>query len=81
MQRVEAPVVVSVSDLKKSPKAILNAAPGEAIAILNHNRIMAYMLPPHIYEAMLELLDDIKLAELIKTRSGEKRIPVNIDDL
>lgn len=81
MQRVEAPVAVSVSDLKKSPTAIMNEANGEAVAVLNHNRIMAYMVPADVYEAMLDRLDDLYLAEIIKSRSGEKGIPVDINDL
>jgi antitoxin StbD len=81
MQRVEAPVAVSVSDLKKSPTAIMNEANGEAVAVLNHNRIMAYMVPADVYEAMLDRLDDLYLAEIIKSRSGEKGVPVDINDL
>ncbi|MEK1851816.1 MAG: type II toxin-antitoxin system Phd/YefM family antitoxin [Phyllobacterium sp.] len=81
MQRVEAPVAVSVSDLKKSPTAIMSEANGEAVAVLNHNRIMAYMVPANVYEAMLDRLDDLYLAEIIKSRSGEKGEPVDINDL
>jgi antitoxin StbD len=81
MQRVEASVAVTVSDLKKSPTAIMNEAQGEAVAVLNHNRVMAYMVPAEVYEAMLDRLDDIHLAEIIKSRSNEKGIPVDIDDL
>jgi antitoxin StbD len=81
MQRVEAPVAVSVSDLKKSPTAIMNEANGEAVAVLNHNRIMAYMVPADVYEAMLDRLDDLYLAEIIKSRSREKGVPVDINDL
>jgi antitoxin StbD len=42
MQRVEASVAASVSDLKKSPTAIMHEANGEVAAVLNYNRIMAY---------------------------------------
>lgn len=45
MQRVEAEIAVSVSDLKKNPTAIVDGAQGSAVAILNHNRVMAYMVP------------------------------------
>ncbi|WP_420959781.1 type II toxin-antitoxin system Phd/YefM family antitoxin [Brucella sp. IR073] len=81
MQRVEASLAVSVSDLKKSPTAVLDEAQGEAVAVLNHNRIMAYMVPADVYEAMLERLDDLYLAELVKERAAEKGEPVDIDDL
>ena len=81
MQRVEASVAVSVSDLKRSPTAVMEEAQGEAVAVLNHNRIMAYMVPADLYESMLERLDDLYLAELVKARVGEKGEPVDIDAL
>ena len=81
MQRVEANIAVSVSDLKKSPSAVMDEANGEAVAVLNHNRIMAYMVPASVYEAMLEKLDDIRLIEIIRKRADEKGISVDIDAL
>jgi len=81
MQRVEANIAVSVSDLKKSPSAVMDEAKGEAVAVLNHNRIMAYMVPADVYEAMLEQLDDIRLTEIIRKRADEKGISVDIDAL
>ncbi|WP_105429083.1 type II toxin-antitoxin system Phd/YefM family antitoxin [Neorhizobium sp. T6_25] len=81
MQRVEAEVAVSVSDLKKNPTAIVEGASGVAVAILNHNRIMAYMVPASTYEAMIDALDDQALAEIAKARATEKGVPVSLDDL
>ncbi|CDZ49286.1 type II toxin-antitoxin system Phd/YefM family antitoxin [Neorhizobium galegae] len=81
MQRVEAEVAVSVSDLKKNPTAIIEGASGVAVAILNHNRIMAYMVPASTYEAMIDALDDQALAEIAKARATEKGVPVGLDDL
>nr|WP_250810876.1 type II toxin-antitoxin system Phd/YefM family antitoxin [Neorhizobium tomejilense] len=81
MQRVEAEVAVSVSDLKKNPTAIVEGASGAAVAILNHNRIMAYVVPASTYEAMIDALDDQALAEIAKARATEKGVPVSLDDL
>ncbi|WP_027993641.1 type II toxin-antitoxin system Phd/YefM family antitoxin [Sinorhizobium meliloti] len=81
MQRVEASVAVSVSDLKKSPTAVMGEAQGETVAVLNHNRVMAYLVPADVYESMLERLDDLYLAELVKERADEKGEPVDIDAL
>jgi antitoxin StbD len=81
MQRVEAKVAVSVSDLKKSPTAVMQKAQGEPVAVLNHNRVMAYMVPADAYEAMLERLDDQFLVEIIKARASEKPVAVAIDEL
>ena len=81
MQRVEANVAVSVSDLKKNPSQIMAQADGEPVAVLNHNRVMAYMVPAARYEAMMEYLDDLELAEIIKRRAGEVPVRVNLDEL
>ena len=81
MERVEADMVVSVSDLKRNPTAVMSDAQGEPVAVLNHNRVMAYLVPPRTYEAMLERLDDLDLIEIIKSRAREVGVPVNIDDL
>jgi antitoxin StbD len=81
MQRVEAAIAVSVSDLKKNPSAVVDGASGAPIAILNHNRVMAYMVPADTYEAMVDALDDQALVEIAKARAGEKGVPVDIDEL
>ena len=81
MQRVEAQIAVSVSDLKKSPTAIMAKADGEAVAVLNHNRVMAYMVPADAYEAMVEQLDDLALAEIVRARASEVPVRVSLDDL
>lgn len=81
MQTIEAKIAVSVSELKKSPSGVMNDAQGEAVAILNHNRIMAYMVPAEVYEAMIERLDDLRLIEIAKARASEKGEPVDLNDL
>jgi len=81
MQNVMADRAVSVSELKKNPSAVMSGAQGGAVAVLNHNRVMAYMVPTDVYEAMMERLDDMDLVELVKARSQEAPIPVSLDDL
>lgn len=81
MQRVEAAIAVSVSDLKKNPSAIVDDASGSPVAILNHNKVMAYMVPADTYEAMVDALDDQALVEIAKARTEERGVPVDIDEL
>lgn len=40
---------VSVTELKKSPAAVLRQAEGRAVAVLNHNRPEAYLVPAAPY--------------------------------
>ena len=81
MQRIAAELSASISDLRKSPSSVMAAANGQPVAILNHNRIMAYMVPAETYEAILDRLDNLALVEIVKSRADEKGVPVNIDDL
>jgi len=81
MQSILADVAVSVSELKKNPSGILAGADGMPVAVLNHNRVMGYMVPAELYEQMMERLDDLELVEIVKARSGEEPVPVRLDDL
>lgn len=72
---------ISISDLKKNPSAAIAAAEGFPIAILNRNSPAAYLVPAEAWEEILERLDDMELAEIVRRRQGQKRIRVNIDDL
>jgi antitoxin StbD len=81
MQRIEATLSASISDLRKSPSSLMAAAQGEAVAIFNRNRIMAYMVPAATYEAIVDRLDDLALVEIAEARAEEKGVSVDIDEL
>lgn len=83
MENILANLSVSVTELKKNPTALLNAANGEPVAILNHNKPAAYLVPAEVYERMLNLIEDLELADLVKERQKEKdqAIRVSLDDL
>jgi antitoxin StbD len=72
---------VSISDLKKNPSAVIAAADGFPVAILNRNTPAAYLVPAAAWEELMERLDDLELAAIVRARAGEVGIPVNIDDL
>ena len=75
MQRIHARSSVSISDLKKNPSGIISQAHGEPVAILNHNRPTAYLIPATAYELLMERLDDLDLAQLVRERQHEPSIP------
>ncbi|WP_458131731.1 type II toxin-antitoxin system Phd/YefM family antitoxin [Pseudomonas sp. R3-41] len=83
MQNILADVAVSVSELKKNPSAVLSGANGLPVAVLNHNRVMGYMVPANVYEAMVERLDELELVHLVKARLDANETPVqaSLDDL
>ena len=57
MEQVLANRSVSITELKRSPSAVLEQAGSEPVAVLNHNRPAAYLLSPEVYGAMLERLN------------------------
>ena len=72
---------VSISELKKNPSAVIAQADGFPVAVLNHNKPAAYLVPAAAFEAMMEKLDDIELAKLVKEREHEPTVKVSPDDL
>ena len=74
-------MVASITDLKKHPMATFESAQGESIAILNHNEPVFYCVPAAMYEAMMEVMEDIALEPMIKKRMKEEKVKVNLNDL
>jgi len=73
----------SVSELKKNPSQLIEQSEGESIAILNHNKPTAYLVPADKYERMMEELDDLNISRIIQEREQEKKLAqeVSLDDL
>lgn len=74
-------VSISISDLKKNPSAAIEAAGGFPVAVLNRNTPAAYLVPAKAWEELMDRLEDIELAELVRARAGQEEIEVSIDDL
>ena len=73
----------SITELKRNPNAILQAAEGETVAILNHNKPLAYLIPAEQYQLLLNVLEDKTLNAIADQRinDGTDPIKVEIDDL
>jgi len=74
-------LTASITELKKHPMATVKSAEGEPLAILNRNEPVFYCIPAKMYEAMIDVLEDIRLAKIVKERAHEQEIEVNINDL
>ncbi|HKI44416.1 MAG TPA: type II toxin-antitoxin system prevent-host-death family antitoxin [Balneolales bacterium] len=83
MESVLAGCSASISELKKNPSALIEQSGGEPIAILNHNRPTAYLVPAETYEALLEKIEDYQLGVLVQERQHEKisAVEVTLDEL
>lgn len=81
MEAILAGASVSITELKRNPSAIIEAADNEAVAVLVHNRPSAYLIPADAYQRLIDRLEDLELAELVRARAGERRIKVALDEL
>lgn len=83
MRQVLADFSVSISELKKNPSSLLSQASGSPIAVLNHNKPAAYLIPADTYEAIMEMIEDYELGKLVEERRGERAeaVAVSLDDL
>jgi len=83
MNTILSTFTASVSELKKNPSQLLESSYGEAIAILNHNKPTAYLLPAEKYDEILDQLEDIELSKLVESRKSEKKsaVSVSLDEL
>ena len=81
MDRIFASASVSISDLKKNPSRVILRAEGAPVAILNHNKPSAYLVPAETFEAVMEKLEEYELAKLVEERAEEATVKVSLDDL
>jgi len=81
MDKIYARASVSISDLKKNPSRIINEAEGSPVAILNHNKPSAYIIPAETFEALMEKFEDYELSRLVKERENEPTVKVSLDEL
>lgn len=71
----------SISELKKNPMAVVEQADGFPVAVLNRNQPAFYCVPAAAYELLMDKLEDIELAQMVKDRENQPEIEVDIDDL
>ncbi len=81
--RMMAGISVSITDFKANPNAIMEQSEGEAIAVLKSNEPCFYAVPPELFEAMSEAMEDLVLLIQANARlsDGKKPIDVNLSDL
>ena len=72
MQPILANYTASITELKKSPTQLLKDAGDEAVAILNHNVVSAYLVPSSLYEKMMDVMDDYYLSKEVEERLNYK---------
>ena len=83
LESIHAGKTASISEFKKNPQAVIDAARGESVALLNRNKTTAYIVSPKVYERLLEIAEDMELGRIYEERKNEleNAIEVNIDEL
>ena len=83
MQPIFATQTASISELKANPSALIKQSDGESIAILNHNKPVAYLVSSDVFERMMEAMDDMALSQTVSARMNDGQVPikVSLDDL
>jgi antitoxin StbD len=51
------------------------------LTILNHNVPVFYIVPARAYEELLDKLEDIELAAIVRARLGQPEIKVSLSEL
>lgn len=81
METILTNASISITELKRNPSAVIEAAGDESVAVLVHNKPSAYLVPAAAYQDLLARLEELELAELVRARARERRIKVKLDDL
>jgi len=81
MERLYARASVSISDLKKNPSRIIHEAEGTPVAILNHNKPSAYLVPAEAFETLMKKLEDYELSRIVEERKDEPTVKVSLNEL
>ena len=81
MDAVLSHFAVSVTELKRNYAEILKQADDAPVAVLNHNRPEAYLLPAQHYERLMNYLEDLEDAKLLHERAQGPFVEVDVDAL
>ena len=81
MDTIYSSMTVSVTELKRNFADIIKQADESPVAILNHNRPEAYLLPAAHYERLMAHIEDLEDARLVHERANGPFVEVKLDEL
>jgi len=81
MEQLLANRSVSITELKRSPSAIIEQAGDEAVAVLNHNRPAAYLIPAAMYKRQMAALDTAGLREAIASSRRDQHPSISAEQM
>ena len=81
MDTILTNMTVSVTELKRNFASIIKQADENPVAILNHNRPEAYLLPAAHYERLMAYLEDLEDARMVQDRAEGPFVEVGLGEL
>ncbi|MHC8322986.1 type II toxin-antitoxin system prevent-host-death family antitoxin [Pseudomonas sp. GB2N2] len=81
MQRVLAERAIGINEFEQKLDAVMRESLEGPIAVVENNRIKAYLVSADLYAKMVKRLEDVDWAELDHVRRTEIGIPGSLDDL
>jgi antitoxin StbD len=82
VEEVLADACVGISALKANPAAVIAEAQSRQVAVLNRNRPVAYIIAPHVWEYLCDLVAEqrvLREAEDELARDNGDAIEVDLD--
>lgn len=79
--QILAETAASITELKANPMKVVASGHGMPVVVLNRNEPAFYCVPASAYDAMMDMLDDLELLQLVKLRQQEESITVSLDEL
>jgi len=74
-------VTATLVELQRDPMGTLRKGHGQPVAVLIQKAPAFYVVPPEVYEALMEQLDDAELVRVVKSRLADPSEPVSLDEL
>ncbi len=71
----------SVTELKRNFSSLIKQADECPVAILNHNRPEAYLVPAAHYERLMDYIEDLEDQKLVLERINGPFVEVTLDKL
>lgn len=81
MNNIHSSLTISVTELKRNFASVLASAHKTPVAVLNHNRPVAYLLSARHYEQLLDALEDADDRKNVAERMNDPFVDVNMDEL
>lgn len=75
---ISEPIIVDVENFKRSPVEIFNSAEGRPVEVRDGEDSVFVCISSQDYEAIMDVLEDIELASLVKERVNEPLVDVDL---